>query len=103
MQTELIWIDREHMSLHIHKMERAGKILRGGGLVAFPTETVYGLGADALNEEAAGKIYKAKGRPSDATYPPPCRISSRAISSEGIRTATVDSPPVVPYGTHSFL
>ena len=65
MQTELIWIDREHMSLHIHKMERAGKILRGGGLVAFPTETVYGLGADALNEEAAGKIYKAKGRPSD--------------------------------------
>ena len=42
MQTELIWIDREHMSLHIHKMERAGKILRGGGLVAFPTETVYG-------------------------------------------------------------
>ncbi len=65
MQTELIWIDREHMSLHIHKMERAGKILRGGGLVAFPTETVYGLGADALNEEAARKIYEAKGRPSD--------------------------------------
>lgn len=65
MQTELIWIDREHMSLHIHRMEQAGKILRGGGLVAFPTETVYGLGADALNEEAARKIYEAKGRPSD--------------------------------------
>lgn len=39
--------------------------LKNGGLVAFPTETVYGLGADALNEAAAGKIYAAKGRPSD--------------------------------------
>lgn len=45
--------------------EEAGKILRNGGLVAFPTETVYGLGADALNSEAAAKIYAAKGRPSD--------------------------------------
>lgn len=43
----------------------AGEIIRRGGLVAFPTETVYGLGADALNEEAVSKIYKAKGRPSD--------------------------------------
>lgn len=43
----------------------AGRILREGGLVAFPTETVYGLGADALNERAAEKIYAAKGRPSD--------------------------------------
>lgn len=43
----------------------AGEIIRNGGLVAFPTETVYGLGADALNEEAVKKIYIAKGRPSD--------------------------------------
>lgn len=43
----------------------AGKILSNGGLVAFPTETVYGLGADALNDEAVQKIYIAKGRPSD--------------------------------------
>lgn len=43
----------------------AGEILRKGGLVAFPTETVYGLGADALNSQAAAKIYAAKGRPSD--------------------------------------
>lgn len=43
----------------------AAAILKKGGLVAFPTETVYGLGADALNEEAARKIYAAKGRPSD--------------------------------------
>ena len=45
--------------------DKAGKILRAGGLVAFPTETVYGLGADALDEAASAKIYAAKGRPSD--------------------------------------
>lgn len=43
----------------------AGKIIREGGIVAFPTETVYGLGGDALNCDAAAKIYAAKGRPSD--------------------------------------
>ncbi|MCM1084440.1 MAG: L-threonylcarbamoyladenylate synthase [Clostridium sp.] len=46
-------------------ISKAAVILRKGGLVAFPTETVYGLGADALNPEASGKIYTAKGRPSD--------------------------------------
>ena len=46
-------------------LRKAGEIIREGGLVAFPTETVYGLGADALNAEAAAKIYAAKGRPSD--------------------------------------
>lgn len=43
----------------------AGEIIARGGLVAFPTETVYGLGADALNDEAVKSIYIAKGRPSD--------------------------------------
>ena len=43
----------------------AGEIIAKGGLVAFPTETVYGLGADALNENAVKSIYAAKGRPSD--------------------------------------
>ena len=46
-------------------MERAGKLIAAGELVAFPTETVYGLGGDALLPEAAAKIYAAKGRPSD--------------------------------------
>ena len=46
-------------------IELAGKILEAGGLVAFPTETVYGLGANALNENSVKNIYKAKGRPSD--------------------------------------
>ncbi len=43
----------------------AGKVLRSGGTVAFPTETVYGLGADALNPSAVKKIFEAKGRPQD--------------------------------------
>lgn len=43
----------------------AGKIIAAGGLVAFPTETVYGLGANAFDDDAVKKIYKAKGRPSD--------------------------------------
>lgn len=46
-------------------LQAAAGIIRDGGLVAFPTETVYGLGADAMNAEAAAKIYEAKGRPSD--------------------------------------
>ena len=46
-------------------LRRAGEILQNGGLVAFPTETVYGLGGDALNKESSRKIYAAKGRPSD--------------------------------------
>lgn len=44
---------------------QAGEIIRNGGLVAFPTETVYGLGGDGLNPESSRKIYEAKGRPSD--------------------------------------
>jgi len=47
------------------QLDRAAEVLRSGGLVAFPTETVYGLGANALDENAVRNIYKAKGRPSD--------------------------------------
>lgn len=54
--------DAEHCK---EAIRQAGQIVRQGGLVAFPTETVYGLGADALNPKAAMKIYQAKGRPSD--------------------------------------
>lgn len=46
-------------------LAEAAAVLREGGLVAFPTETVYGLGANALDETAARRIYEAKGRPSD--------------------------------------
>ena len=46
-------------------IEHAASIIREGGLVAFPTETVYGLGADAMNRSAVQKIFEAKGRPVD--------------------------------------
>lgn len=63
MKTDVIKIDKERFE--IKELEQAIYILRKGGLVAFPTETVYGLGGNGLDEEAAQKIYAAKGRPSD--------------------------------------
>lgn len=53
------------LSTSEHDIRLAGSIIAKGGLVAFPTETVYGLGADALNDDAVQSIYKAKGRPGD--------------------------------------
>ncbi len=58
-------IENMRESISEEGIRRAGEILRQGGLVAFPTETVYGLGANALDPEASAKIYRAKGRPSD--------------------------------------
>lgn len=63
MKTKVIRIDEENIDLQL--ILEAGTIIREGGLVAFPTETVYGLGGDALNAASSGKIYAAKGRPSD--------------------------------------
>lgn len=63
MKTQMIKIDKNNFD--IKDIKDAIEIIRRGGLVAFPTETVYGLGADGLSEEAASKIYEAKGRPSD--------------------------------------
>lgn len=63
METKLVTIREDRPDREA--IRRAGEILRGGGLVAFPTETVYGLGGDALNPESSRKIYAAKGRPSD--------------------------------------
>ena len=117
MKTEMIKIDRDDMDLR--EMKRAGEILKKGGLVAFPTETVYGLGADALNEDAAAKIYAAKGRPSD--NPLIVHITERkmldAIVSEvspqaellmekfwpGPMTLIFKKSDLVPYGTTGGL
>ena len=63
MQTIIRKVDENCIDEMI--MEEAGALLKEGALVAFPTETVYGLGANALDSEAAAKIYAAKGRPSD--------------------------------------
>ena len=64
MKTEIIKIDTSAPEWD-KQLDYAAEVLRSGGLVAFPTETVYGLGANALDAGAAEKIYRAKGRPSD--------------------------------------
>jgi len=63
METKIYTLNEENIDLNIIK--EAGEVLKNGGLVAFPTETVYGLGGDALNPDSSKKIYAAKGRPSD--------------------------------------
>lgn len=66
METKIVTIEKADAPERINeKLEQAGACIRQGGLVAFPTETVYGLGGDALNPESSRKIYAAKGRPSD--------------------------------------
>ncbi|MBR5800995.1 MAG: threonylcarbamoyl-AMP synthase [Lachnospiraceae bacterium] len=63
MNTKIVKTDENHID--DIAIKEAGEILQKGGLVAFPTETVYGLGGDALNADSSVKIYEAKGRPSD--------------------------------------
>ncbi|HHW47028.1 MAG TPA: threonylcarbamoyl-AMP synthase [Clostridiaceae bacterium] len=63
MKTEIIKLNPDN--IYTEKIDYAANVLKSGGLVAFPTETVYGLGADATNENAVKKIFTAKGRPSD--------------------------------------
>ena len=65
METKIIKISPENIELSENDIKDAAEIIKKGGLVAFPTETVYGLGGDATNPEASRKIYSAKGRPSD--------------------------------------
>lgn len=62
-KTEVKKVNESDIDMSV--IHQAGRILKAGGLVAFPTETVYGLGADALDARASRKIYAAKGRPSD--------------------------------------
>lgn len=63
MNTKVSYLDLNNLDEKV--MKEAGEIIRSGGLVAFPTETVYGLGANALDSEAVKKIFIAKGRPQD--------------------------------------
>lgn len=63
MNTRIVKMEEEN--LDVQALQEAGTLIKAGGLVAFPTETVYGLGGDALNGASSGKIYAAKGRPSD--------------------------------------
>ena len=66
METIVVKIEENNIDEEaLCRLKEAGDIIKRGGLVAFPTETVYGLGGDGLNPESSKKIYAAKGRPSD--------------------------------------
>lgn len=98
---------------------KAARVIREGGLVAFPTETVYGLGANALDEKASAKIYAAKGRPSDnpliahiafeqqleeiAAYVPEAARVLMKKFWPGPLTMIFRKKAVVPYGTTGGL
>ena len=68
-------------------LEEAGQIIRDGGLVVFPTETVYGIGANGLDADACRSIYVAKGRPSDNP------LILTVPDEEGARQAAAVIPP----------
>ncbi len=76
--------------------QEATKVLQRGGLVVFPTETVYGIGANALNKDAASKIYKVKGRPSDNP------LIVHLSSSKQIRLYAKTDHPYLSLLTNSF-
>jgi L-threonylcarbamoyladenylate synthase len=63
IKTKVVKMDPDNIDYNIIK--EAAHIINNGGIVVFPTETVYGIGADALNDKAVDKIFKAKGRPQD--------------------------------------
>ncbi|MBR2765223.1 MAG: threonylcarbamoyl-AMP synthase [Blautia sp.] len=117
MSAELIKIDKNDPDQEA--IRRAGEIILAGGLVAFPTETVYGLGGNALDPHASEKIYAAKGRPSDnplivhiadlAHLTPLVREippSATALSERfwpGPLTMIFEKSPIVPYETTGGL
>lgn len=117
METKIRKIDKNNIDETA--IQEAGEILREGRLVAFPTETVYGLGADALQEAAARKTYAAKGRPSDnplivhiadyedlkkiAVNIPPETDMLAAHFWPGPLTMIFEKSDLVPYGTTGGL
>lgn len=118
MHTKLVKIE-DTKQIRDEELEEAAGILRNGGLVAFPTETVYGLGANALDETAAKKIYAAKGRPSDnpliahiscldelrplVSYIPDAGRKLAEAFWPGPLTMVFPKSDIVPYGTTGGL
>lgn len=83
MQTEIVKMTTANNE---QALQKAGQILKNGGLVAFPTETVYGLGANGLDAAACVKIYEAKGRPSD--NPLILHVADRAMIAMIVKEVT---------------
>lgn len=86
LDTKVVMID-EH-NIDEDSIKEAGEVIKKGGLVAFPTETVYGLGANALNSSAVEKIFKAKGRPQDNP------LIVHVCNFEGIAPLVKEIPPI---------
>ena len=80
---------REFLSGTEIEIKKAAAALKDGNLVAFPTETVYGLGADATNHRAVSRIYSVKGRPTN--HP----LIVHIASSKSLQTWTTDIPKYV--------
>lgn len=87
MKTEILEIDE--LNIDPFKIERAASFIKKGRLTAFPTETVYGLGADADSEEAVRSIYAAKGRPSD--NPLIVHVSDIAMCERYVKNISADA------------
>ncbi|MBQ8321937.1 MAG: threonylcarbamoyl-AMP synthase [Clostridia bacterium] len=118
MKTEIIKIDPDNITPSLSDIKRAAEILKSGGLVVFPTETVYGLGGDATNPASAEKIFSAKGRPKDnpliihienaedaalyaKTTPLYYRLAEKFMP--GPLTVILESKDTVPYQTRGGL
>lgn len=94
METELLVVDPAAPDPRV--LAHAGALLRAGRLVAFPTETVYGLGADALDAAAVGRIFEAKGRPS---YNP---LIVHVADAEGARALAAGWPALAERAAAAF-
>ena len=95
MRTEIIKIDTTVQDWD-KQLDHAAQVLRDGGLVAFPTETVYGLGANALDRTAVENIYRAKGRPSDNP------LIVHIADTDPVKDLTAGIPSVAPVLMESF-
>lgn len=95
MKTEIIKIDTSVPNWD-KQLDKAAQVLKSGGLVAFPTETVYGLGANALDENAVENIYKAKGRPADNP------LIVHIADTEAVGGLTASVPEVAPMLMDAF-
>jgi L-threonylcarbamoyladenylate synthase len=95
VKTLVLRVDAENPDPKV--MRRAGDSIRQGDLVAFPTETVYGLAADAFNEQAVKRVFEVKGRPAD--NPLPVQIASQ----DDVLTLAADVPDVARALMRAFL
>jgi L-threonylcarbamoyladenylate synthase len=94
LKTEIIKIDAANIDMN--KIAYAAGVIKSGGLVAFPTETVYGLGADALNQEAVKRIFEAKGRPADNP------LIVHIADKSDVNKLVMDMPADAPYLIETF-